>query len=237
MDPPARQAPSPPRGAVPENTLRDGARRAIVLIPATFALGVTFGVLAEPVMGHVAPVVMSVVVFAGAAQFAALSVLAAGGGAAAAIASGILMNTRFLVMGFAVGPALRGRKLRRALEGQPVVDASFALAHRGDGTFDREILLGATIPQAAAWIGGTAVGVAAGGALGNPETLGLDAVFPAFYLALLVGEIRSHRTTPRPAILAALTGGAIALALLPFAPPGIPVIAASLAMLIGLRRA
>jgi predicted branched-subunit amino acid permease len=59
----------------------------------------------------------------------------------------------------------------------------------------------------------------------------LDAVFPAFYLSLLAEEARGRR-----AAVAAATGAAITVALMPVAPAGLPVIAASLAALIGLRR-
>jgi predicted branched-subunit amino acid permease len=182
-------------------------------------------------MGTAAPIVMSVIVFSGAAQFAVLSVLAAGGGAFAAIVAGLLLNLRFLPMGFAVAPALRGSRLARALQGQALVDASFAIASRGDGSFDRERLLGATVPQAVGWMGGTAVGVLAGSVFGDPQSIGLDGVFLAFYLALLVAEVRDRQT-----LLAALLGAAITLALMPFAPPGIPVVAAAAAALLGLRR-
>lgn len=215
-----------------DSDLRTGIRAGLPFALATFVLGASFGVLAEPVMGAVAPIVMSVIVFAGAAQFAALSVLAVGGGAAAAVAAGLLLNARFLPMGFAIGPSLRGRPLRRAAQGQALVDASFALASRGDGTFDRGLLIGSTLPQAVAWISGTVVGVLGGAALADPDRFGLDAVFPAFYLALLVEEVRSRR-----ALAAALLAAAIALALLPSAPPGVPVIAAAVAALVGLRRA
>src|SRR5689334_17631733 len=100
----------------------------------TAAGGISFGVLAQPVMGPVAPIVMSLVVFSGAAQFAALTVLTAGGGAFAAIVAGMLFNARWLPMGFAVGPFLARSKLLRILQAQAIVDASFALASRGDGT-------------------------------------------------------------------------------------------------------
>jgi 4-azaleucine resistance transporter AzlC len=217
---------------VPGTTdIRPGIRAGLPLLLPTLALGVSFGVLAKPVMGAVAPIVMSVIVFSGAAQFAALSVLAAGGGAAAAIVAGLLLNLRFLPMGFAVAPSLRGRPFARALQGQALVDASFAIASRGDGSFDRERLLGATIPQAIGWIGGTAVGALAGSVFGDPETLGLDGVFLAFYLTLLVAEVRDRET-----LLAAGLGALITLALMPFAPPGVPVVAAAAAALLGLRR-
>ncbi len=112
-----------------------------------------------------------------------------------------------------------------------MVDASWAIAHRGDGTFDRGILLGATIPQAAGWVGGTAIGVFGGAALSDPGQFGIDAIFPAFYLALLAEECRSRRP-----LVVALIGGAITLALMSFVPAGLAVIAASVAALIGLRR-
>jgi predicted branched-subunit amino acid permease len=192
---------------------------------------VSFGVLAEPVMGSAAAIAMSVLVFAGSAQFAALSVLAAGGTAAAAIGAGLLLNARFLPMGIAAASAFRGGRLRRLAQGWAIVDASWAMAADGRGGFDRDVLLGGAVPQAVGWWGGTAIGVVLGGALGDPETLGLDAAFPAFYLALLVGEVRSGR-----ALGAAVLAIAIALVLVPFVPPGVPVLAAAAAALVGLRR-
>jgi predicted branched-subunit amino acid permease len=215
------------------SNLQAGVRAGLPFVLPTIALGISFGVLARPVMGPVAPVVMSICVFSGAAQFAALSVLVAGGGAVAAIAAGMLMNARWLPMGFAVGPSLPGGPLARAIQGQAVVDASFVIASRRDGTFDRGLLIGATLPQGTSWIAGTVIGVVAGPVLGDPQQLGLDAVFVAFYLALVVEEA-SHS---RRAIASAVGGAAIALALMPFAPPGVPIIVASLAALIGLRRA
>ena len=149
-------------------------------------LGISFGVLARPVLGTTATIVMSVVVFAGASQFAATAVLAAGGGAAAAVVAGILMNARFLPMGIALAPSLTGRAARRAIEGQAMVDASWAIAHEGGGRFDRDRLLGATIPQYPGWVLGTVMGALGGDLVGDPERLGLDAVLPAFFLALLV---------------------------------------------------
>jgi 4-azaleucine resistance transporter AzlC len=211
--------------------LRSGFRKGLPFVVPTLAVGISFGVLAEPVMGQIAPIVMSIVVFAGAAQFAALGVLAAGGGAGAAIIAGLLMNVRFLPMGFAFAPSLRGRALKRAAQGQAVIDASWAIARRPDGTFDRGTLLGATIPQATAWVSGTAIGVFAGSALGDPKQFGIDAIFPAFFLALVWSEGGS-----RTSLAVALAGGAITLALMSFVPAGLAVIAASVVALVGLRR-
>lgn len=200
---------------------------------ATLVLGVSFGVLARSVgWGPVAAIGSSVLICSGSAQFAVAAVLGSGGGMPAAVIAAVLLNARFGPMGVAVAPYLKGGPLRRALEGQAVIDASWALASRGGGRFDREFMIGASVPQVLAWFGGTAVGALGGDFVGDPERLGLDVIFPAFFLVLLVDELRGERS----AVAVALIAGALALLLVPFAPPGVPVIAACVAALLGLRR-
>jgi 4-azaleucine resistance transporter AzlC len=213
-----------------------GARGALPFALATLVLGISFGVLARSLgWGTLAPIVFSVIAFSGSAQFAVASVLGSGGGALPAIAAAVFLNARFGPMGVAVAPFLKGGPLRRAMEGQTVVDASWALASRGEGRFDRDFMIGATVPQVTAWIGGTIVGVLGGDFIGDPERLGLDVIFPAFFLTLLAEELRSASRSAR-AVIVALIAAVLALALVPFAPPGVPVIAASAAALLGLRR-
>jgi 4-azaleucine resistance transporter AzlC len=191
---------------------------------------VTFGALAVHVgFPAIAAVVMSVVVFAGSAQFAALAVVTSGGTLGAALGTAALAHSRFLPMGIAIGPSLPGGPVRRGLEGQAVVDASWAMAARPDGTFDRSYLLGTTAVQYVTWVAGTAIGAYAGDALGDTDRFGLDAVYPTFFLVLLIHELRTGRGRG-----VAAAGALIALALVPVAPPGVPVMAASLAALVGL---
>ena len=212
--------------------IRAGLKVGFPLVPATLLGGISFGVLAQPVMGSIAPVVMSLFVFSGAAQFAALTVLATGGGALAAILAGMLLNARWLPMGLAIGPFLKGGRLQRSVESLAIVDASFALASRGDGTYDRERLIGSTAPQFVAWSTGTLIGVLGGSLLGDPKALGLDAMFPAFFAVLLFSELRD-----RVRVTAAALGAGIAFLLMPLTPAGIPVVAAACAALIGLKQA
>ena len=195
-------------------------------------LSLSFGVLArEAGFSAIGALVMSAIVFAGSAQFAAISIIATGGGLGAAIGAAALMNARFLPMGIALAPSLPGPALLRAAQGQTVVDASWAMASQGDGRFDRHFLFGASAVQYATWVLGTAIGAFGGDALGDPRDLGLDAIFPAFFLALLLPELRDARSRG-----VALGGALIALALIPLAPAGVPVLAASTAALVGLRR-
>jgi predicted branched-subunit amino acid permease len=92
------------------------------------------------------------------------------------------------------------------------------------------VLFGAGVLFYGLWVGGTALGTVVGDLL-DPEAIGLDAAFPALFLALLVPYLRTRR-----AVATALAAAAITLALLPLAPAGLPIVAASLAALIGLRR-
>jgi predicted branched-subunit amino acid permease len=143
----------------------------------------------------------------------------------------VLLNARYAPISISVASLFHGPRLRRLVESQLIVDESWALASRGDGHFDRRILLGAGLLLYAAWVSGTAVGVLAGDALGDPKDLGLDGAFPALFLALLVPQLRSSR-----AAVASLAGGGIALALIPVTPAGVPIVAAAAACLIGLGR-
>ncbi|CAA9359970.1 MAG: hypothetical protein AVDCRST_MAG16-2975 [uncultured Frankineae bacterium] len=215
---------------VSERSWREGARAGLPYAGASGVLALSFGVVATDLgLSPVAAVVMSAVVFAGSAQFAAVAILAAGGGLGAAVGAAALMNSRFVPMGFALGPSLRGSRLRRAVEGQAVVDSSWVMAARGDGGFDRSYLFGHTGVQYVAWVAGTLAGVAAPSL--DARALGLDAVFPAFFLSLLIGELRDGRKAR-----VALGGAVLALVLVPVSPPGVPVLVAAAAALVGLRR-
>jgi 4-azaleucine resistance transporter AzlC len=211
---------------------RAGLRAAATIAATVWFFGASFGLVARAAgMGSWAPLVMSATTFAGSAQFAAVSVLGGGGGVASAVAAAALLNSRYVPLGISVAPVLHGSPVRRLLASQLIVDESWAISHRGGGRFDPKRLLGAGVLLYAAWVGGTVAGVLGGDALGDPGKLGLDAAFPALFLGLLVGQVDSRR-----ALAAALLGGAIAIALVPLTPPGLPIVAASAACLLGLRR-
>jgi predicted branched-subunit amino acid permease len=175
--------------------------------------------------------VMSATTFAGSSQFAVASIFSAGGELAAAVVAAVLLNARYGPIGISVAHVIRGRGPSRFVKSQLVVDESWALANRGGRSFDARVLIGVGIALYIGWNAGTIVGVLAGDSLGDPEQLGLDAAFGALFLALLVSVINSRR-----ALYGALAGGAIALALIPFAQPGIPIIAACAGCLVGWRR-
>jgi 4-azaleucine resistance transporter AzlC len=216
-------------GSRTRTTYRQGARRIAPFGAAAAAFAASFAVLA-PQAGFdaVSTIVMSATTFAGSAQFGAVSVLETGGGVAAAIAAAVLLNARYAPISVTVGDQFEGPLLRRLLEAQLIVDESWALSRREDGRYDRRLLVGGGLVLYVCWVGGTALGTVVGNRLGDPERYGLDAAFPALFLALLITQIDSRR-----ALAAALAGGTIALVLIPFAPPGVPIVAATAACLIG----
>jgi 4-azaleucine resistance transporter AzlC len=219
------QKPAPPSS-------REGAKRVASLVPASASFGVAYGVLAVTAgMGVLAPILMSATTFAGSAQFAAASVIRDGGSVLAAVGAAVLLNGRYLAISVAIAPDFEGSRLRRFFESQLIVDESWAVSQVGGGRIDRRMLIGAGLLLFPCWVGGTALGVFGGDALGDPKRLGLDAAFPALFLALLI-----TLTVSRRGVLAAVAGGLIALVLLPIAPAGLPVIAAGTVCLAGLRR-
>jgi 4-azaleucine resistance transporter AzlC len=212
-------------------TYAEGARRAWPLAVAVGGFGLTYGVLARQAgFSSAGTVVFSILTFAGSAQFAAVSIVRDGGTALAAIVAALLLNARYLPIGLSIAPFLPGRAAARAAQGQVAVDESWAVSHQGGGRYDPRLLVGAGLLIYTAWVVCSIAGVAAGSVLGDPETLGLDAAFPALFLALLAGQVRERRL-----LLAALGGAAVALAMVPLTPPGVPIVAAAAVCLAGLR--
>jgi 4-azaleucine resistance transporter AzlC len=217
--------------AADESRLRDGVRAAAPLALGPLLFGLAFGVLAESAgMNTLSVFVFSATTFAGSAQFAAATVLENGGTALAAIVAAVLLNARYAPMSVAVAGLFHGPAWRRLTEAQLIVDESWALSGR-DGRFKRNILLGAGLLLYVLWVASTAAGTAVGDAVGDPETYGLDAAFAALFLGLAYPYLRTRR-----ALAGALVSAAITLAFLPWAPAGTPLLAASAACLIGLRR-
>jgi 4-azaleucine resistance transporter AzlC len=211
--------------------IRDGIRAALPLAPGPVLFGLSFGVFAETAgLNAVAAVVMSATTFAGAAQFAATTVIHDGGTAVAAILAAVLLNARYVGMSIAVASIFPGSRARRLAESQLIVDESWALSGRS-GRFQWPILVGAGLVLYVLWVSSTALGAVLGSTLANPESIGLDAAFAALFLALAAPYVRG-----RTAVTASVLAAVITLVLIPIAPPGVPFVAAATACLLGLRR-
>lgn len=211
-------------GATRDRVVRD----AVSIGVATGIYAVSFGVLSVAAGFSVAQTcVMSLVTFTGASQFSFVSVFAAGGGVAAALPPALLLAGRNGIYALSLGGVVRGGPLRRAAEAHLVIDESTAMAHaQADEHAKRRAFLATGLAIFACWNAGTLLGALAGGVVGDPRDYGLDAIFPAVFLALLVPQVRG-----RAALVTALAGAAIALVLLPVAPAGVPVMVSVFACL------
>ncbi len=210
----------------------EGARAIAPISVAGFAFALSFGVLARTGgMGWAAPMVMSATTFAGSAQFAVASLLHDGGAAAAAITAAVMLNARYVPISISVASWFESPLPKRLLEAQLIVDESWAVALKRRGGSDVGVLLGAGALLYLAWNSGTALGLLLGNAIGDANRLGLDAAFPALFLALLVPQVGR-----RDELAAAALGAAIALALIPFAPAGVPIVAGAAGCLVGWSR-
>jgi 4-azaleucine resistance transporter AzlC len=211
--------------------IADGVRAALLLAPGPVLFGISFGVFAEAAgFGASAAVLMSATTFAGSAQFAAASVLDSGGTVVAAVLAAVFLNARYAAISITVASIFPGGRVRRFGESQLIVDESWALAGRS-GRFEWPILVGAGLCLYVLWVSSTALGTLLGDALGHPERLGLDAAFAALFLALLVPYLKGRRALEAAALAALIT-----VALIPVAPVGVPIVAASAACLLGVRR-
>ena len=194
---------------------RAGFRAGAGFALAAAALAVTFGAYATLAgWPPAATILMSALVFSGSAQFAFITATTGGAGLITGIGAAALMNLRFMPMAAAAARSLHGGPFRRALEGQAVVDGSWVVAQRPDGTTDREMMIGATAMQWPAWVLGTAAGALLVPSADLLYRFGLDVVFPGFFLLLLLEALRS-RPDHRWVALTAAVLASLAVLLVP----------------------
>jgi predicted branched-subunit amino acid permease len=194
---------------------------------ATGAYGLSYGALGTSAgLSVVQTCALSVLMFSGGSQFALIGVLGGGGNAVSGSASAMLLGARNALYGARLAPVLGLRGVRRAIGAHVVVDESTAVALRyePDGAMAARLGFWATgLAIFVLWNLSTLVGAVLGNQLGDPRDFGLDAAAPAAFLALLAPRLRG-----RPPWLTALAGAAVAVAVVPVVPAGVPVLLAAL---------
>jgi 4-azaleucine resistance transporter AzlC len=171
---------------------RDGFVASLALVPSVFVYGSVFGGLAVQA-GLLAPEVwlMSVVVFAGASQFVAVPMIAAGASPWAVVLTTYVVNMRHYLMAATLAPSFRGfRRSGIALVAHVVNDESFAIAVTRSRPPDAWIYIGSAAAICAAFLGGVGAGTLLGGLVADPRRYGLDFAFPAVFLALVAAQLR-----------------------------------------------
>ncbi len=218
----------------PRAVLRDPQLRSVVLACVTLgaAVGVfavSFGVGSVAAGASVAQTcALSLLVFTGASQFSAVSVIGAGGSPLAALSGALVLAARNGVYGLTMGRRIPGRLGTRLIAAQVTIDESTAMAVAQDDPRAQRAAFWITgVSVYVCWNLGTLLGALAGRAI-DPLTYGLDAAFPAGFVAMLFPLLRTRR-----GLLAAVLGAVICLVLIPVTPVGVPILCASLAVLVG----
>ena len=212
------------------------ARRFIsasLMIGIAFVIfGASFGVLSVSAGASVAQsCAMSLLVFTGASQMSAVSVLASGGTVASAFGGAVLLSGRNAVYGLAMSPVLKqGSLASRLLGAQWVIDETTAIVSaETDPTTRRTAFWISGAILYASWNIGTLLGALVGTSI-NPSDFGLDAAFPVMFTAMIATHLRTSAGRK-----AALFGAVAAVALAPFMPIGLPILVSALGMLFGIK--
>ena len=210
--------------------LRDVVRASVVIGVASGIYAVSFGVLSVSAGASVLQTcLLSLLVFTGASQFSAVSVISAGGSVASAVSGGLLLAARNGVYGLALSPSIKGSLARRMLAAQFVIDETTAMTSAAPDQRSKDwAFWSCAVMLFACWNLGTLVGALAGSSI-DPETFGLDAAFPVVFVAM----VAPHLAT-RSGRRAALTGAAVTIVLTPFLPIGLPILLSSVGVFVGL---
>jgi predicted branched-subunit amino acid permease len=197
---------------------------------AVGAYGFAFGAAAVAAgLSVLQSCLLSLLAFTGGTQFAVVGVVAGGGTLAAALSSGLLLGSRNTLYAMRLAPLLRVRGVRRLVAALGTIDESTAMAiGQRDEPAARTAFWWTFGGVFTFWNLSTLLGAAGAGAIGDPNTFGLDAVIPAAFLALLAPRLRAGRLEKK----IALAGAVIAFVLIPITPPGVPILAASAALLL-----
>jgi 4-azaleucine resistance transporter AzlC len=203
---------------------------SVTLALATGVFAISFGVLAVAAGASIAQTcVMSLLVFTGASQLSAVSVIGAGGSFGSALGGALLLAARNGVYGLTMAGRMRGRLATRLVAAQFTIDETTAMATAQEDPEAQRVafwITGASIYVF--WNLGTLVGALAGNAI-DPETYGLDGAFPAAFVAMLWPLLKTSRGR-----LAAVLGALICIVTIPFVPVGVPFLCAALAIAVGI---
>ena len=202
---------------------------ALILGSAIGIFGIAFGVLSVNTgLTTLQTQCMSIFVFTGASQIAAVSIISTGGSQTTALIAALILAMRNGLYGLRLIPIITGSLPKRLLASQLIIDESTGMASAQVDRKDsfRAFWLGG-VSVFIFWNLGTLLGSLIGASVGDPKNLGLDIVFPATFLALLMPQLTS---TGRISI--ALIASFIALVATPFLPLGIPILLAALAVLL-----
>ena len=219
-------------GAVPDADRRSAVRDSLGVGLAVGAYGFAFGAASVAAgLSVLQTCLLSLLAFTGGTQFAVIGVIAGGGSPGAALAGGLLLGSRNTLYAMRLAPMLRVRGVRRLVAALGTIDESTAMAVAQPTPELGRVAFWWTFGGVFSFWNLTTLLGAVAGSLIDPMSVGLDAVVPAAFLALLAPRLRTGVVERRIAAVAAV----IAFALIPITPAGVPVLAACAALLVAFQ--
>ena len=183
-----------------------GLSRAIPIVVGYVPVGLAFGVLAQKAgLSPLNTMLMSLLVYAGASQFIAVSLFAAGAPAWSVIVTTLVVNLRHMLMSAALSPFLkRWHPAELAAFAFQLTDETFAVHSQGlsSGAIRKASAFAIHVTAQASWVLGTWLGMVTGQRITDVKPLALDYALPSLFVALLVLQIRDRVQ----ALVAVLTG-------------------------------
>lgn len=207
-----------------QEDLREGFLAMLPLWAGAIPSGIAYGVAARAVgIGVIDAQILSLTVFSAAGQLTAVSLVDSDSSLIAIFVTVMAVNAQIPLLGIAAARQLRPTFFQKTQLSVLLTDGAFGVAAARE-PLRHYVLAGAGISMFLGWNIGTALGLTAGEAIGDPASSGLDFVVPLSFLAVLVPLVRD-----RPAVATVLTAAVVAIATLQFAPIGVAVLAAGLA--------
>lgn len=217
-----------------KSSVLKGIIQSLPLVIGYLPVATAYGILAQDIgLSFLATVLMSFIVYAGSAQFIAISMMATGQTVLSIVLTTFIVNMRHLLFSTSIAPYLSQWKLwQRILFGAELTDEAFAFhstryqEHKPHFSQD----VATNITTQFSWIAGSALGYGAGSLFTDIKVFGLDFALPAMFIALLIIFLKN-----RWMIYVSLITGGITLLLIVYGYKTWAVIlAASLGATIGM---
>ncbi|MNC18705.1 Inner membrane protein YgaZ [compost metagenome] len=184
-------------GGHTESTFLEGVRDCLPTLLGYLSIGFAAGVVEKTAGLSIAEIAMiSIILYAGSAQFIAAGMIAAGSTAASIVITILLVNLRHLLLSAAISPYFRHlNPLRNMLIGALLTDETFGVAIQRSSrsaAISEKWMHGLNLTAYLNWFLANLAGAFAGQWIADPQQLGLDFALPAMFIGLLVLTIQSR---------------------------------------------
>lgn len=222
-----------PKQSVPEESFLQGVKDCLPTLLGYLSIGFAAGVVEKTAgLSTVEILLMSLILYAGSAQFIAAGMIAMGSPSVGIILTILFVNLRHLLLSAAISPYFRHlTPARNFWIGSLLTDETFGVAINEAARRERiseKWMHGLNVTAYLNWCIANVAGALLGQWIANPERCGLDYALPAMFIGLLVLSMQSRRKI-RPDLIVGLIAGTVAVCVSLWISATVGVIAATVA--------